>query len=487
MSKVPSFVTVTKRAGLLGAALILAVFNGKPGHAIDWQINQSIAADVSFSDNVDLDPDNSKEEGITPGATYTLAGTGQGGRTLFAADARIRLRGATNKFDSDIDQRIFALGRGELISDRLFLDGLVSSTQELRDANSAVSANPNAGRNATDSVTTVAISPVYQEKLGTWADTQLSYEHREVWASGNTDDASMDSVQFGAVADRRFTLWQPRFATGWTNYREHLARPTNSKDDVELVFAEIDNRYQVSRNYALLGLVGYNEVDAPSSNRDLSGFYWNVGVSATPNPRTQFDIRIGQRFDEFGINGSLSYAVSPNLTLRADARHDVGTALVRSGGQFQRLTITQLQGGLTSNNGLPTGFVSNNQLDDGLSTEQSFGMGLVGTYGRNGITFGSRFTNRSYDTGDDIVWVNRLGWTRQLSRSLSVDFSLAYRYVDDRNRAETQTFGGRAGFNYQLGQNSSVFGFYSRTNRTSPAPQQEYTENAITIGGRLTF
>lgn len=487
MSKVPCFVTVTRRASLFGAALFLAFFPGTPGHAIDWQINQSISADISFSDNVDLDPDNSKEEGITPGATYTLAGTGQGGRTLFAADARIRFRGETNKFDSDIDQRIFALGRGELISDRLFLDGLFSSTQELRDANSAVSANPNAGRNSTNSVTTLAISPVYQEKLGTWADSQLSYEHREVWADGNTDDASMDSVQFGIVADRRFTLWQPRFSTGWTDYREHLARPTNSKDDVEIIFAEVDNQYRISRNYALLGLVGYNEVDAPSSNRDLSGFYWNVGLLATPNPRTQFNIRVGQRFDEFGINGALTYLLTPNLTLRADARHDVGTAVVRSGGQFQRLTITQLQGGLASNNGLPTGFVRNNQLDDGLSTQQSVGIGLVGSYGRNAITFGSRFTNRSFDTGDDIVWVNRLGWTRQLSRVLSVDFSLAYRFVDDRNRAETHTVGGRAGVNYRLGQNSSLFAFYSRTDRTSPAAQQEYTENALTFGGRLTF
>lgn len=454
---------------------------------MDWQLNQSISAGLTFSDNVNLDPDNQKEEGVTPTATYTIVGTGQSGRALVATDARISLRGATNQFDADINQRINVLGRVELLSDRLFIDGLVDSKQVLIDSNSRVSTNPNSGRNSSQSVTTLAISPVYQEKLGNWADTQLGYEHREVWAGGNVDDASFDAVNFIAASGSRFSRWKPTVATGWADYRETVARPTNSKDDVEALYIELDNQFQISKNYALLGLVGYNEVDAPTSSRDLSGFYWNVGVLATPNPRTQLTLRIGQRFDEIGVTGNLSYMISPNLVFRANAVHDVGTSLVRSASGFQRLSVTTLQGGLTGGNGLPIGFVNNGALDDGLSTQQSFGAGLVGTYGRSTFTVGSNFNNKTFDNGSDRTWVNRIGWSRQLNRLLTFDFSLAYRFVDSRVQADTQAVGGTVRLDYQLGANFSIFGILSHSDRFSDSPQLEYSENAATIGGRYTF
>jgi uncharacterized protein (PEP-CTERM system associated) len=219
----------------------------------------------------------------------------------------------------------------------------------------------------------------------------------------------------------------------------------------------------------------------------LSGFYWNLGVLATPSPRTQFDIRVGQRYDDFAVTGSLSHLITPNLVLRASATQDVGTALIRSSGGFQRLSITQLQGGLAGSNGLPSGFLRNNNLDDGLSTQQGFSVGLVGTYGRSTITVGSQYNNRSFDDGDDSTWTNRLAWSRQLSRVLSVDVSLAYRFVDERNQAETHTVGGRAGVSYQFSATGSVFADISRTDRFSSDPNREYTENAATVGGRLTF
>lgn len=474
-----------------GAALLAPALAAGASQAIDWQLSQSVSAAITYTDNIDLEPDRQAESGFIPSATYSIAGTGQGGRTLFATDARISVRGepddGVSNMEPELDQRITALGRFELVRDRFFVDGLFTSFQELIDANSGVSASQNSSSNSTNSVTTFGISPVYQEKLGNWADTQLSYEHTEVLAEGDNDDASFDRVRFSAVAGNRFNLWRPTFSTGWASYRERLANPNNSLDDVDIIFVELDNRIQVSRNYAILGLIGYNEIDAPSSNRDLSGVYWNIGVLATPTPRTQFDIRVGQRYDDFAVTGSLSHQLTPNLLLRANATQDVGTALVRSSGGFQRLSITQLQGGLAGANGLPSGFLRSNNLDDGISTQQGVGLAIVGTYGRSTITAGSQYNNRSFDDGDDATWTNRLAWSRQLSRQLTFDISVAYRFVDERNQAETHTVGGRAGVSYQLGPRSSVFADISRTDRFSSDPNREYVENAATVGGRLTF
>jgi uncharacterized protein (PEP-CTERM system associated) len=474
-------------AGPAATVLLLAAVPLAASHAVDWQLNQSASARITFTDNVDLDPDDQAEEALVPSLTYTIAGTGQGGRVLFWTDSRITAQSSTEDNKIQIDQSIDALGRVEVVNDRLFLDASITSFQELLDSGSSVSSNPNSGRNQQSSVTSLSVSPIYQHRFGTWSDAQFSYQHSEIIASGSRDDARSDSVRLTAAAGSRFTFWKPSFTAGYLNYVEDLARPSNSKDDVEQVSVQLDNAFQMTRNFALLGTVGYDDVDAPSSSKDLSGPFWSVGASGTPGPRSQYTFQIGQRFGEVALTGNANYLVTPNLVLRLNATHDVGTALQRGSTQVQRLTVQTLSGGLATNNGLPAGFLRGNNLDDGLSTRQSIGFGLVGTYGRNSITFGSGFDITEFDDGTDRTSTTRLGWTRQLSRLTSLSLGGFYRYVDQRTRASTNAVGARADLSYSLGPTTSVFTGISRTDRFSSDPNEEFTENALTIGGRITF
>ena len=89
MRIVPSSKSVAIGLGYAIIGLWLGIHSITSSVAMDWQLNQSISAGLTFSDNVNLDPDNQKEEGVTPTSTYTIVGTGQSGRDLVATDARI--------------------------------------------------------------------------------------------------------------------------------------------------------------------------------------------------------------------------------------------------------------------------------------------------------------------------------------------------------------------------------------------------------------
>ena len=178
--------------------------------------------------------------------------------------------------------------------------------------------------------------------------------------------------------------------------------------------------------------------------------------------------------------------MTPSLLLRLSAAQDVGTGLQRAGTQIQQLSITSQQGVLTGANGLPAGFLRGG-ITDRISTDQTLDLALVGTYGRNTITFGSSIERREFDRGTQNLRNSRLVFTRQLGRQTSATAGAFYRYVDDIVGEDTHAVGARLSFNYQVGQRTTFFAAVSRTDRFSKNKADEFTENAVTIGGRLTF
>jgi len=186
------------------------------------------------------------------------------------------------------------------------------------------------------------------------------------------------------------------------------------------------------------------------------------------------------------MTGTASYQLSSNLVLRLNAAQDVGTSLQRAGTQVQRLSVTSQQGVLTNSNGLPAGFLRGD-LSDGVSTNQTVGFGLVGTYGRNTISLGGTAERREFDTGTQNLRNVRLSVSRQLGRMTTATIGGFYRYVDDVRGADTHAFGSRATINYQIGSQASVFATVTRTDRVSEDRRDEFSENAVTLGGRITF
>jgi uncharacterized protein (PEP-CTERM system associated) len=452
--------------------------------AVDWQLNRSISSQVNFSDNVDLDPDAQAKSSITPSTSFALNGTGRGGRVLFSTNSSLRVLGDTNDNRVSVNQAIRAFGRAELWTDRLFLDGNFSSTRELIDTSSSTSANNNGSKNNnnTNSVTTFILGPVLQHHFGKWADGQASYRHTEVFGTGTTDDARADSAQVVVTAGRGIPIWRPAVTVGWFNFDESSA----AGDDIRQFSLQLANTIRINRNFGFLATIGYDDVDTPTSTRDLSGLFWSIGATGRLGPRTQFRFEIGRRYNTLGLVGTASYLLSSRLTLNLNASQDVGTGLQRAGTQVQRLTVSNSQGVLTGTNGLPPGFIRSD-LNTGISTSQNIGLGLVGTYGRNSVNLGISATRRDFNVGSENLRSARASITRQVSLPISLTLGGFYRYVDDQTGVDTHAFGASLNLNYRLGSQTTLFVGVSRTDRFAKDIREEFSENSATIGGRISF
>lgn len=452
---------------------------------MDWQLTQSLATSITFSDNVNLDPDSTKEEAVSPRITYGVNGTGKGGRSIFTTNSTVSARADSKQDNASIDPSIRALGRAELVEDRLFLDATFSSIQELINIGSASSANPNANQNSQSSVTSFSLSPTYQQRIGRYGDAQVTYRHTEIFTTDDIDEGRGDAIQFQASAGQGINYVKPALTVAWYNFDER-AKQGRAEDDIRQFSAQLANTIPVSRNHAFLVTLGYDDVDTSSSNRNLSGVFWSVGMTGRAGKRIQYTFQVGQRYDSVGIVGNASYDISPNLRLQVSASQDVGTALQRAGTQVQRLTVDTVSGSLLGPNGLPPGFLRSD-LNDGISTNQNFDLGLVGSYGKNTITLGASTSRREYDNGTEYTRTTRVSWIRAFSSRVSASFGGFYRNVDEIARAETHTVGGSAGLNYQIGRRTSLFVNLSHTERFSDNANSEFTENAATVGGRITF
>ena len=472
-------------AGVAAMAIAMALsVPSTKGHAIDWQLNQTATAQITFSDNVDLDPDAQAESAITPSASYSISGTGRGGRVLFSTSSRLRLSADSNDEELDVDQAIRLFGRAELWRDRFFLDGSVSSTQELISVSGRTTANNN-NNSDQDTVTSISISPIYQERFGQWADSQLSYRHTEIFTSGNSsEDARADALQLTVSGGQRLKVFQPSFTAGWFRFDED--ENGGNSDDIEQFSVQFSSTYQFTRKYGAIATVGYDNVTTPGSTRELGGFFWSAGVTMTPGPRTQLSLQVGRRYDSFGIVGSGSYQITPRLRLSLSATQDVGTGLQRAGTQVQRISVANQQGGLSGPNGLPPGFLRSD-LDNGISINQIISFGVTGTYGRNTVNFGGTNERRDFDQGTENLRQLRLTVSRDFSRRVTGSVNMFYRYVDERTGADTHAVGGRATVNYRLGSRTTVFAGVSRTDRFSADATEEFTENTVFFGGSLRF
>ena len=86
-------------------------------HAIDWQLNQSASAQITATDNVGLDADSdpNKEATVIPSLSYSISGTGQGGRFLFATNSSVSARYRSDQGRVRLNPAIQSLARSVVL------------------------------------------------------------------------------------------------------------------------------------------------------------------------------------------------------------------------------------------------------------------------------------------------------------------------------------------------------------------------------------
>ncbi|MCA8927752.1 MAG: TIGR03016 family PEP-CTERM system-associated outer membrane protein [Alphaproteobacteria bacterium] len=460
-----------------------------PAWAVDWQFNPYVSEQLSVSNTSGQGGGSGSDNGDGLAARTTVGtNTRATGRRLkLTADAALAMVNRTDGRTVDLEQNLHGLSTLELVPNRFLVDANLSSTRELVSTTSPVSgAGAGTDNNNRTSVTSVSISPYWQQRYGRWAQSLARYRHTEVIGSGgDSNDSRNDSVELQLVAGHKLQPWRPALTGEWTNIDERGSAGSTPNDLTRYSLA-FSNQLGLSRRYSLTGSIGYDNVDAPTQTRDLSGISWSIGAIGRPGPRSSFDLSFGQRYGEWAVNGTASYALTSHLSMRLSAKQSLGTGLQDFVNDSNLVTVDPITGELVTPGGTPVGFLDRG-IDNQISVSQSVETSLIGDYGRNRITVSSYVERRNFDVGnEDLVRVRGVV-TRRLSPDLSATLASFYRYTKPTIEATSHTVNARFDLNYRLGRRTTVFAGYSYTTRRSSDTTLEYDEHVASVGGRISF
>ncbi|MEL7485583.1 MAG: hypothetical protein AAGJ87_00040 [Pseudomonadota bacterium] len=308
--------------------------------------------------------------------------------------------------------------------------------------------------------------------------------------------------------------------------------------------------YALTSNFALTGAIGYDDIDTEATqtfivggapvdvivplfdDSELSGVFWRAGFSAQPGRRTQIRLEYGRRYDDDFVDASLTYRISPRYTLNASAGRSFETRAQAISGRFRDIARQTLDFADRLREGeelSPRGLIAAaNQVGGGRVDAQTVGIGasnnaaisLNGAFDRSVVSLSASYEDTDFGfRQNENIGVNA-NISRELSRRVNAYAGAFYRRTDTTvdsatcigspflfgfdaapNSVDaetscdafiaangvTNTVGGRAGLSYRLYENLSVFGEYAHTERFSPSPLLEYSENTVTAGFVLDF
>jgi uncharacterized protein (PEP-CTERM system associated) len=471
--------------GAVGSAVALGL-SISPALPVEWTTTYAASSSVSGTSNANLAPSGQEEAALTGRVSVSTFARARGNRLNFTTDSSLSLIRRTDRDRPTVDQSVHAVSTIELFSDKFFVDANFASTRELVSSTTPITG----GDAATDetgrvSITSLSVSPYWQQRYGRWAQSLVRYRHTEVIAGSQANDSRNDAALFQLVGGQKLSPWRPSLVADWSNKDERSSGGRAAADVMEYSVG-FGNQFALSRLYSVSASVGYQKVDSAIDSRDLSGFVWSVGAIGRPGPRTSFDVSVGTRYGELAINGTVRHAITDRLTLRLEARQNYGTGAQRLVTDASLVTVNPTTGALETPAGLPVGF-GDTGVDAALSIDQIFLASLVGVYGRNRVTITGSVEQRQFDVGTETIGLARGVVTRALGPRASVSVSGFYRTDDSVLGVVTDTINGRVDLSYQIGQHATVFGGYSYTQRFTDIATGDYSEHVGTIGGRVTF
>lgn len=280
------------RANALAAFIGLAL--APAAYALDWQIQPSVGASATYTDNANQSATNPEDAlilTVTPGVSLTSKGARRVQASLNYGLSGVARFGEGDS--TDLNHRLGAVGKAELVEDFLFIDGSANISQELISlTGSPAGADINDSNRAT--VGTYSISPYIQQRLGTFANAQARYTvSGAIFENDVASDTSVNSFSAGLTSGTRFT------DLSWAlNYS---IRKADNRDIADSTFerASATVGYALTRKFRVFGTYGqdWNEyVGNTGATSEFDGSFYNVGFGWAPNRRTNLEMSAGERY-----------------------------------------------------------------------------------------------------------------------------------------------------------------------------------------------
>ena len=319
--------------------------------------------------------------------------------------------------------------------------------------------------------------------------------------------------------------------------------------DLTRLTAAGEARYDLGRNLAILGEVGYDDVaideDRPGEAPDgegegeggeglgiagredeFSGVFWSLGAEYAPSVRSRLALSVGERFGGTQVNGQLTYRPTPRLSVTGRAERILGTGTqdgfqgaINLNSQTLQIVeqLAQIQSGsarelLQRAVGFQGGFSNIQQQAFGVQVRNTYNLSAAYTARRTDFGLSVFFDQSEFGDGEGERQNDRLAFQGSVSRDVSrrVRAGLSARYErlsgtlpveaaldeDAPDQSSDQLFVS-ADASYQVGPRLAVTARAYRAVSSidggeAGAPfafgiAREYEENAVSAGIRWTF
>ncbi len=453
----------------------------------EWHVTYGFAASETFSDNIDQGPSGDREVGFITRAGPSMAISGKTARVTAGFNGNIsgvhQIGGNDPGFS--VDPRISGTSTTEVSPDLVFFDLRASVSRQLLDSRESTSGS-GASTSNRDFVVALTASPYVVHRLGDFADATWRYTFSPVLVdSDNNSNAFSHRGSLDLDSGDDFSM----FGWNWSNSVGQEVRTED--DDITTANTNFGLSYALWQGFSLNGSVGYEYRDGDQDeDNNFSGITWRGGFAWQPNPDLTLAAGYGRHDDDESFDASLGYQVGAKTSVTASYAEALQTSQARAISNLELLGVDddgQLIDPIT--NEPFSGDLDPFTFDDETTRTRTLRVGASHNAGRN--TFGLSGlagTSEGSSSGDEEFYTATFSWGRRLAPDLRMRTTGSYdRSQFDEDDREDDTYRASVGLDYSLASNARASLSYSFQARDSSDADEDFYENAITVGISLTF
>ncbi len=476
-----------------------------PAFAARWNITPTAGASETYTTNVNLASGTAKKKSdlittLSPGVGINGAGGRVNLNLNYGANLDIYKRESDR---NDLHHTLTATGTAELWQRQLFLDANAAIFRQLINPAQGSSLTPGVGAVNSADTMSFSVGPRFLHHFGSYVDTVSTFTHSEVSstpaqganASGNLSTAALNaanndtvtnSSSFSASSGRAFSTlqWSATLQSSKTDRGEF--QPGIDSKSVDTTYT-----YNISRQYALLAGLGWQDIRDNTLSQQIHGLTWSVGGRLNPGPRTSFTLNFNDRDNSqfFSFNGS--YLLSTRTAITVSYGETLTFSQQQVSNSLAFLGVAPDGSFVDIRTGLP--FNPGNQdfaLQSQTSRTKTFAATLSGTRGRNTFTGVFSHADQTTDaTGAETITYNFSGtWSRPINRRLSGSVGITYQRTEQMVTTQTDNrFVGTLSLNYALTPTASAALAANTSRLDSTSAAAETTETSLTLSLRKTF
>lgn len=424
-----------------------------------------------------------------------------------------------------LNANLLAFGLGTLVRDHLFIDGRAEVTQLSGSGGFGFASPTLIPPGQQTQAILFSVTPIARETVGDLLVGEFRYNYSiSMFNNGgflNTATQSTPSappplpvLTNTTQNDATLTIATgPRFAVLGSKLTVNANRtdsPITGTSSVPSAAASNqfrafdDLQYEINPHFAALGRFGYENLRYPGqSTASHAGILYSIGGRYTPSAASYLELRYSREEGINGINGSLSYQVTPLTTITASLDHSRTTTQQQL---LNNLNVAQLNAnGILVNRftGVPIALTNLETplLASNVYKTDNLTIGATSVIGRNTYSAYAFLTDQTALgpppgtsgiaaalAGNNTSWGINLNWARSLRQNLTSSVSVGY---SGQQIGHGNTFTADALLSYTVSERLTASLRYQfidfGTNLTAGSNFGSYRRNQIEIGVTRSF